>query len=100
MSAGDVAIAASRHGLDKRRPVDIVAKKRPQPFDGRVETVLEVHERALGPETMEQFVPSDDVAWALEQGAQDLERLNLKLDAPPAFSQLSGAQVELPRPNP
>src|SRR6188472_957178 len=81
MSGGDVAIAASWHRLDERRPVGIVAEGRSHAFDGGVEAVLEVDEGAVRPETVAQFVSSDEVSRTLEQGAQDLERLTLKLEA-------------------
>ena len=97
MSGGDVAIAASRHRLDERRPGGIVAEGGAHPFDGGVEAVLEVDEGAVWPETVAQFVSSDEVSRALEQRAQDFERLTLKLEARRADSQLAGAQVELER---
>jgi hypothetical protein len=50
-------------------------------FDGGVEAVLEVDEGAVWPETVAQFVSSDEVSRTLEQRAQDLERLTLKLEA-------------------
>jgi hypothetical protein len=94
VSGGDIAITASRHRLDERRPGGIVAECRAQPFDGGVEAVLEVNERAVWPQTAVQFVSRDDVSRALEQRAQDGERLALKLEARRADSQLAGAQVE------
>src|SRR4029079_4325918 len=75
MSGGDVAIAASWHRLDERRPVGIVAEGRSHAFDGGVEAVLEVDEGAVWPETVAQFVSRDEGSPTLRHGGEDAHRV-------------------------
>jgi hypothetical protein len=59
--------------------------------------VLEIDERALGPQALSQLVARDDVAGTLEHQAQDLERLFLQPDASRALTQLTRAAIQLER---
>ena len=79
--APDEPIATPRDGLDERRVVRIVAERSAQAFDGGVQAVLEVDERAVGPETLPQLVARDDVAGPLEHQPENLERLLLQTHA-------------------
>src|SRR6185503_17082517 len=76
--APDEPIPTPRDRLDERRLVRIVAKRGAQALDRGVQAVLEVDERALGPETLTQLVTGDDLAGPLEHEPEDLERLLLQ----------------------
>jgi hypothetical protein len=97
LEPGDEAIPPARHGLDEPRLIGFIAEGGAQPLDRRVEAVLEVDERSVGPETLPQFVARDDVAGALEHQAEDFVRLILQADAPRPVAQLAGMAVELER---
>ena len=60
--------------------------------------MLEIDERALGPQALPQLVPRDDIARPLEQEPQDFERLLLQAHTHGAVPQLARAHVQLERP--
>jgi len=86
---GNPPVPAPRQRLDVARRLCVVAERRAQPLDGGVEAVLEVHERAVGPEPIAELVARHDAAPAGEQQPEDLERLLLQPDARAAFHQLA-----------
>ena len=96
-SRRDEPISASRKRLDEARVVGVVAERRSQPLHGGIEAVLEIDERAVGPQPLAQLVPGDDVAWTLEHHPEDFERLLLQPDADAVLPQLAGSDVELER---
>jgi hypothetical protein len=75
----------------------IVAERRPQTFHRGVQAVLEVHERAVGPEPPPQFLAGDDPTRTLEHHAKDFEGLFLQANGSGAAPQLPRAHVELKR---
>ena len=57
--------------------------------------MLEIDERALGPQTLTQLVASDDLAGPLEHEPENLERLLLQTHARAAAAQFARPHVEL-----
>src|SRR5204862_5207471 len=72
-----------------------IAQREPQPVDGGIEAAFEVDKGVFRPEPPMQLFPSDHCAWFFEQGAQDLQRLRLQLDADALFPQFPGIDFEL-----
>jgi hypothetical protein len=79
--AADEPIAATRHRLDERRLVGVIAERRAQTLDRRVEAVFEIDEGALRPQPQPQLVACDDLSGPFEQQPQNLERLLLQSHA-------------------
>ena len=75
--------------------VRVVAERGAEPLHGSIQTVFEVNECSLRPETLRQLLARDHVARSLEHHAEDFERLLLEPDAFLPFPQLAGAHVEL-----
>jgi hypothetical protein len=59
--------------------------------------VLEVHERAVGPQPLPQLVAGHDMPGALEHQAEDFERLFLQAHAAGTAAELARTHVELER---
>ncbi len=93
----DEPVSTPRQRLHETRVIRVVAEGGPQPFDRGVEAVLEVDERAVGPEPALQLVAGDHVTRALEHQPQDLERLLLQADGGAVLVQLTRPDVELER---
>ena len=93
----DEPVAASRKGFHIPRVVGGVTEGGPQPFDRRVEAVLEVHERPFGPQPLRQLLAGHDIAGAFEHHAQDFEWLLLQAYPFGSVAQLARANVELER---
>src|SRR5262249_874205 len=74
----DEAIPAPVQRFDKFRAFGSITKRRAETFDRGVHAVFEVHERAVGPQPIPNFLPRDHVSSALEQHGQNLEWLLLK----------------------
>ena len=75
-----------------------VAEHRPQAFDRRVQPMLEVDERAVGPQPAPELVAGQHFSRPLEQHRQQLERLVLQPEAHAVLPQLSRAEIELESP--
>jgi hypothetical protein len=78
----------------------IVAERGPQPFDRRVQSGIERDERVRRPQALVQFLARDDFAGPIEECQEHLERLALNANAPPLFSELARAHIELERAEP
>jgi len=75
--------------------IGVVSELRTQPFDGGIQAVLEVHERAIRPEAMPQFVAGDDFARMFEHESKNLERLILQTHTSRPLTQLTRSTVQL-----
>jgi len=91
---GNPPVAPPRQRLDVARRPGIVAEHRAEAFHRGVEAVLEIHERAVGPEPVADLVARHHGAPAREQQPEDLERLLLQPDAGAAFHQLARRFIE------
>ena len=87
-------IAAAGQCLDESRMLGIVTKSRAQAFDRGVQCVLEVDERAVGPEPALKFFAGNDIAWPLKHHAEDLARLLLKANPLRGRAQLTRAHIQ------
>src|SRR5258705_5601927 len=96
----DEPVAAPMQRFHKSRIVRIVSERRTKPLQGSVEAVLEIDERAGGPEPLAQLFARDQLTGPLEHHRQNFERLFLKSDADSTFAQLAGAQVHIERSEP
>src|SRR5207253_6392605 len=97
---GNEPIAALRQRLDEARVFGRIAQSLTEPVDGGIEAVIEVDERVSRPQTLPQLVASDDIAAALEQQDEDVERAAAQLHAAPLFHELARAAVNLEHPEP
>ena len=82
---------SSRHALGGEgggRP-RLISDHRAKTLDRGVQAVLEVNERALGPELSPQFVTRDQLPRPHQQQTQNLKRLLLQPHACLAASQLA-----------
>ncbi len=72
------AVALSRQCFNEAGNVAVVAKRRPQPLHGGVETVLEIDEGAVWPQPLDELLACHDLAGALQHHHEDRERLRLQ----------------------
>ncbi|MGC1904754.1 MAG: hypothetical protein WA715_13115 [Candidatus Acidiferrum sp.] len=84
-------VAATGESLNEARTDNGVAQGIAQFVNGRVQAVVEVYEGILLPDLGAQFLASDYIIGPLQQDAEDLKRLFLKLDAFPLLAQLACA---------
>jgi hypothetical protein len=89
VDAGNEPIPASGNGLNKAGVVGIISQRIAQPFNGGVKAVIEIAEGVLWPEFAAKFFSCNHLAGMLEQRAQDLERLLLKLQLESILAQLA-----------
>jgi hypothetical protein len=73
----DKPVASSRKRFDVSRRVGGVTQRAAQPSHGRIDAVLEVHERVRGPEPRSEFFATQYFARSLQQTFQKAEGLAL-----------------------
>src|SRR5579884_3405628 len=73
-------VASARLGFDETRVRGGVAQRFAQLVDSSIQAVVEIDEGIGGPEAVAEVFAGDDIARALEQDNQYLERLFLELD--------------------
>jgi hypothetical protein len=76
----DKPVAAPRQGLDKSRVVRRDVEGLPEPFDGRVETMLKVDESVGRPKFPAKLFACNQLAGVFKQRDQDLNRLPFQPD--------------------
>lgn len=69
------SVSAARHRFDIARFFSGIGKCTPQLIDGRVETALEIDERALSPELVTQLLARNYITRMSQQEQQNLQRL-------------------------
>ena len=72
---GDESIALARQRLDELRMVGRITQRLAQVIHRLVQAVIEIHERAGGPQPARQFFTRDQFARLLEERQQQLQRL-------------------------
>ena len=87
--------AAAWQGLDIARVVSGVTQYVAQPPDGRVEAVLEIDERIVGPQALAKLVAGDQLMWAVQKGEEEPERLLRQNDVCAVGVQLARAGIQL-----
>jgi hypothetical protein len=65
-----------------------------EPFDGGVQTVLEVYERIGWPELVSELISRDQFPGSLEQHGKNLDRLPLHLNLASIFAKFTRAEIE------
>jgi hypothetical protein len=75
-----------------------VAKRQPDLLDGGVQAVLEVHVQVIRPQPPAQLFPRHQLAGALQEQGQDLERLLLQPEAGPVAPDDLRLKARLERP--
>ena len=77
--------------VDEARTLGVVAEDGAQPFDGRVQTVLEVDEGSFRPQAVAELVARQQLARMLEHQREQRERLLLQAKPHAVLAQLAGA---------
>ena len=98
LDRGDEAVAAPMQRLDEPRIVGIVAERRAQPLDRRIQAVLEIDERPGRPQALAQLFARHDFARTVEHRHENFEGLILKPDADSTLPQLARAHIDLEGP--
>jgi hypothetical protein len=57
--------------------------------------VLEVDERARGPEPLPQFLARDEITRSLQQQGEDVEGLSRQAEAHAGLAELTGVEIQL-----
>src|ERR1017187_9315022 len=68
-------VSPPRHSLHEPRTLRRISQRLPNLVDGRIEVVINIH-KGVRPEALLQFLPRDQVARALQQDGEHLERLS------------------------
>ena len=100
LDRADEAVAAAMQRFHEPWMLGVVAQHRPQALDRRVQPMLEVDERAVGPQPVPELLAGQHFSRPLEQHRQQLERLVLQAEAHAVFPQLTRAEIELESPEP
>ena len=79
------AVAAPRHGLDEAWRLGRIAQRLAQAVDDGVQTVLEVDERAVRPESLAQLLARDQIAGPLQQLASTFSDCSCRPTSTPAL---------------
>ena len=95
MDRSDKAVSAAGDCLDKTRAGGGISEGLADLVDGGVQAVIEVDESVGGPELLLQLLAGDDLAGAVEQESQDLERLSLEAEPHAILAQFPGGEIEL-----
>jgi hypothetical protein len=91
----DEPVAAPVQRLDESRTLGAVADHRAQALDGRGEAVLEVDERAVGPQPLTQLLPREELARLPQQHRQHFVGLILQANPHAVLAQLPRPHVQL-----
>ena len=94
----DEPVAAPVQRFHEPGTLGVVAERRPEALHGGIQSVLEVHERAVRPQTLSKLLARQHLARLLEQHDQHLERLILQPQACAVLAQLACVEVELEPP--
>ena len=89
------AIASSGDGLNETRLLGIVLQHLPDLADGAVDAVVHIQVGALAPDPLGDLLPGDQLARALGEQQEDLQRDPLELDGPAGAPELVGRAVQL-----
>ena len=87
-------IATPWKRLDEARGRGRVAKDLPQPFDRRVQTVLEIHEDIVTPQFTTQVVARHQCAGRSNQERENAKRLDGQEKPAPVLRQLPRPQIQ------
>jgi hypothetical protein len=89
------SVAAFGQGLDEARRFGGIAQGFPQPLDGVVEAVVEIHEGIGGPDAPLQLLARDRLTGMFQKDLQNLEGLLLQLDLHTVLAEFARTQIKL-----
>ncbi|HEY8549672.1 MAG TPA: hypothetical protein VIL35_06945 [Vicinamibacterales bacterium] len=95
MHGSHETVPAARQGLDEARGLGGVAERVAQPPDRGVQTMLEIDERVVRPETFPERFARHQLAGLFEQHREQLQGLLLEVEPRARLPQLAGTQIEL-----
>jgi hypothetical protein len=93
-------VATARHSLYKRGILSGISQGIAQAPDRGIQAVVEVDIGIGRPEAVAQFLPSNDLAGAVQKFGEYLKRLLLQLDLGPIPAELSCVQIEFKNSEP
>jgi len=88
-------VAPSRKRLDEGGIVGGIAKRFAQPFNGGIQSSLEINKRILVPQSRAQLFPAYHFARVFQQLEEYLAGLLLKFQFHPLLAKLRGSQIKL-----
>jgi hypothetical protein len=94
---GNEAIPSSRKRLNQDGRHRRFAKRITQPFDGGIQTMIEVDEGVRWPELAAQFLSGNQFSRSFKQRRQNLQWLFLELYLLSPLAQFPGVEIDLER---
>jgi hypothetical protein len=94
----DKPVAAAGQRLHVSGRIGVVAQGLSQFLDGRLDAVLVLDDRPVGPQDADDLLVRDEIAGTLQQESQNLEGLLLQLDLGTVTTQFAGPEVQLKDP--
>src|SRR6516165_3158829 len=91
----DEAIPSPGYGFNEAGTLSVVIQRRPKPFHGIVQALLEVHECVGRPQLLLQLFSGDGLDRTLQQHDQYVHRLPLKLNFHPLFAEFASLWIKL-----
>src|SRR6266851_3234405 len=91
----DKPISVSCYCLYKARLFGVIFQDQTNLADGSPDAVVGIKKCALAPNPGDDFIASDDLAWAFDQQSQDFERDSFHLQHMTAPTQPAGKDIKL-----
>jgi hypothetical protein len=88
------SIAAAWQRLYEAGVFRRIPERFPDLVDSLAETLVKIHEDAVGPDAVAQLFSCDHLTLFLQQHRENLERLLLQLDLQPLPPQFPGTQID------
>jgi hypothetical protein len=90
----DEPIAPPRERLNKSGGISGIIQRLAQPIDRIIQSVVEVYESVLRPESFPQVFPRNHFARLFEQHGENLKWLILEPDSATVLEKFSGAEID------
>src|SRR6516164_9203113 len=91
----DEAIPSPGYGFNEAGTLSVVIQRRPKPFHGIVQSLLEVHKGVGRPELLLQLFSGDGLARTSQQHDQYVQWLPLQSDLPALFAEFPSSWIKL-----
>src|SRR6516165_1881745 len=91
----DEAIPSPGYGFNEAGTLSVVIQRRPKPFHGIVQALLEVHERVGRPKLLLQLFSGDGLARTVQQHDQYVQRLPLQPDLHAFLAEFASLWIKL-----
>ena len=89
------AIPTPSERFDEHRSFRRFAQRITQPFDRRIQAVIEINKGVVWPKFLAQFLPANKFSRSLKQRRQYLQRLLLQLYVLSPVAQFAGLKINL-----